>query len=81
MSTHEPQGILGSKRCLKMIGFPVMSDICNWSLMPPGRQRQADLCESKAGLVYRVSSRTAKATPRNPVSKNLTQPKPPKQNQ
>jgi hypothetical protein len=34
------------------------------------RQRQADLCEFKATLVYRVSSRTARAiTQRNPVSK------------
>ena len=30
-----------------------------------------DLCEFKASLVYRVSSRTgSKATQRNPVSKN-----------
>jgi hypothetical protein len=34
-----------------------------------GWQRQADLCEFKASLVYRVSSRTARATQRNPVSK------------
>ena len=36
------------------------------------RQRWADLCEFKfkASLVYRVSSRTVKATQRNPVSKN-----------
>jgi hypothetical protein len=34
-----------------------------------GRQRQADLCEFKASLVYRVSSRTAKAIQRNPVSR------------
>jgi hypothetical protein len=27
-----------------------------------GRQRQEDLCEFKASLVYRVSSRTARAT-------------------
>ena len=27
-----------------------------------GRQRQADLCEFEAILVYRVSSRTARAT-------------------
>jgi hypothetical protein len=27
-----------------------------------GRQRQADLCEFKASLVYRVSSRTVRAT-------------------
>jgi hypothetical protein len=33
----------------------------------PGRQRQADLCEFKASLVYRLSFRTAKATQRNPV--------------
>jgi hypothetical protein len=33
------------------------------------RQRQADLCAFKASLVYRVSSRTARATQRNPVSK------------
>ena len=30
----------------------------------------ADFCEFKASLVYRVSSRTAKATQSNPVSKN-----------
>jgi hypothetical protein len=34
-----------------------------------GRQ-VADLCEFKASLVYRVSSRTARATRRNPVWKN-----------
>jgi hypothetical protein len=33
------------------------------------RQRKADLCEFKACLVYRVSSRIARATQRNPVSK------------
>jgi hypothetical protein len=33
------------------------------------RQWQVDLRELKASLVYRVSSRTAKATQRNPVSK------------
>jgi hypothetical protein len=35
-----------------------------------GKQRQADLCEFKASLVYRLSFRTAGATQRNPVSKN-----------
>jgi hypothetical protein len=35
-----------------------------------GRQRQADLCEFKASLVYRESSRTARVTQRNPVLKN-----------
>jgi hypothetical protein len=33
-----------------------------------GRGRQ--ISEFEAGLVYRVSSRTARATQRNPVSKN-----------
>jgi hypothetical protein len=33
-----------------------------------GRQRQTYLCEFKASLVYRVNSRKAKATWRNPVS-------------
>ena len=37
-----------------------------------GRQRQADLCEFEASLVYRASSRTARATQRNPVSKKQT---------
>ena len=35
-----------------------------------GRQRQVDVCEFKASLVYRVSSRTTRATWRNPVLKN-----------
>jgi hypothetical protein len=33
------------------------------------RQRQVDLSEFKANLVYRASSKTAKATQRNPASK------------
>jgi hypothetical protein len=33
------------------------------------RQRQADLCEFEASLVYQISSRTARATQRTPVSK------------
>ena len=33
------------------------------------RQKQADLCKFKASLVYRVSSRTPRAIPRNPVLK------------
>ena len=36
-----------------------------------GRQRQVDFSEFKVSLVYKVSSRTARAvTQRNPVSKN-----------
>jgi hypothetical protein len=34
------------------------------------RQRQADLCEFKVSLVYRMSSRTARATHRNSLSQN-----------
>lgn len=33
------------------------------------RKRQGDLCEFKASLVYRISSRTGRAAQRNPVSK------------
>ena len=33
------------------------------------RQKQVDLCELEACLLYRVSSRTARATVRNLVSK------------
>ena len=33
------------------------------------RQKQTDLCEFKASLVYEVSSRTAMATQSIPVSK------------
>ena len=32
-----------------------------------GRQRQPDLCEFKARMIYRVSSKTSRATKRNPV--------------
>jgi hypothetical protein len=35
-----------------------------------GRQRQAWISEFEASLVYRVSSRTARATQRNSVLKN-----------
>ena len=37
------------------------------------RQKQADLREFKASLIYRLHSRTAKATQRNLVSKNKKQ--------
>lgn len=36
----------------------------------PRRQRQMDLYEFEASVVYRVNSRTAKATQRNPVLTN-----------
>jgi hypothetical protein len=38
-----------------------------------GRGRR--ISEFKASLIYKVSSRTAKATQRNPVSKNKTKQK------
>ena len=34
------------------------------------RQRQVDICEFEASLVYRENSRTVRTTQRNPVSKN-----------
>ena len=46
-----------------------------------GKQRQAELCEFKTSLVYKVSSRSAKAvTQRNPVSKNEKKNKEKKRN-
>jgi hypothetical protein len=33
------------------------------------RQKQADLCKFETSLIYKESSRTARATQRNPVSK------------
>ena len=35
-----------------------------------GRQRQVDFHEFKASLIYKLSSRRARAIQRNPVSKN-----------
>jgi hypothetical protein len=35
------------------------------------QRRQADLCEFKASLIYRVSFRTDRATKRNPVSNQI----------
>jgi hypothetical protein len=45
------------------------------------RQRQVELWEFEASLVCRVSSRTARATQRNPVSKNKKQKTKQKQKQ
>lgn len=36
------------------------------------RKKQVDLCEVKACLLYRASSRTGRATQENPVSKKQT---------
>jgi hypothetical protein len=40
---------------------------CTLLIPALGRQRQAEFCEFKASLVYRVSSRTARATQRDLV--------------
>jgi hypothetical protein len=40
-----------------------------------GRQREADLCGFEASLVYGASSRTARATQRNPVLNKTKQNK------
>ena len=45
---------------------------CRPSVPAPGRQRHADLDEFKVSLVYRSSSRTARDTQGNPVSKHKT---------
>jgi len=42
-------------------------------ILAPGRKRWADICEFKASLVFKVSSMTASATQRNPVSKQTKQ--------
>ena len=38
----------------------------------PSTQEQMNLCELEASLVYKVSSRIARATQRNPVSNKQT---------
>ena len=38
------------------------------------RQRQKDICEFKASLVYKVNSSIARVTQRNPVLKTQTKP-------
>jgi hypothetical protein len=54
---------------LKMVVLPgVVAHTFNPALRGSGRGRQ--ISEFKASLVYKVSSRTARALQRNPVSKN-----------
>ena len=43
------------------------------------RQRQVNLCEFEASLLYRASSRAARATQRNPVLEKQTNKKQTKQ--
>jgi hypothetical protein len=45
-----------------VVGTPLISAL--------GRQRQVGLCEFKANLVSKMSSRAVKDTQRNPVLKN-----------
>ena len=56
--------------------FHHLVSIVAHTLIPAlGRQRQADLCEFEASLVYRVSSRTARTViQRNSVSKQTKIP-------
>jgi hypothetical protein len=61
------------------------NSVLNWAwwctpLIPALRGRGRRISEFEASLVYRVSSRTARATQRNPVSKN-TKPNQTKPNQ
>jgi len=52
--------------------------VWGWStplILALGRQRQVDLYESEVSLIYRVSSRTATADQRNPVSKKTKENK------
>jgi hypothetical protein len=55
----------------------IIEKIRSMPLIPAlGRQRQAwSASEFEASLVYKVSSRTARAIQRNPVSKNKTKQK------
>ena len=50
-----------------------------WWRMPVipalGRYRQADVCEFEVSLDYKVSSRIARATQRNPILKNKKEKK------
>ena len=75
-----PSSVLCVILKIKKLPLPVSS----YSYLPGGdgntplglalrRQRQKDICEFEASLVYRASSRTgSKATKRNPVSKHQT---------
>jgi hypothetical protein len=57
------------------------SQVLSWTVLVHifspalGRQRQEDLYELKASLVYRENSRIARVAQRNPVLKNRTKQK------
>ena len=65
-------GLGGEKKGIKSLKKGKRNWVwCHTSLIPAlGRQTQADLYDFKGSLVYRVGSRTAKDTQRNPVSKS-----------
>jgi hypothetical protein len=44
-------------------------------LLRPRKQRQVDVCEFKASLIYNVSSRIAKASPEKPCLEKTKQSK------
>ena len=61
---------IAHREILKVNVFPEET-LINWVVdtfnpSTPGRQRQVDLCEFKASLVYGTSCRTARTTQRNP---------------
>ena len=66
LKEHGPYGL---KHCRKLKPG-VVAHTFNPST---GRQRQVDLCEFKASLVYLESSRTARTIQRNPVLKPYLQ--------
>jgi hypothetical protein len=70
---------MGWLRKIRLICLKKFRKWWTWWHMPlvptPGRQRQEDFYEFQARLVYKVSSRTAKAiTQKDPVPK-ITEPK------
>jgi hypothetical protein len=65
--THTPAKLINKKLKRKSSSRAVVAT----PLIPAlGRQRQVDLYEFEVSLIYRASSRTVKATQRDPVSKN-----------
>jgi hypothetical protein len=83
ISVHKFWWLGGSHRCrnlgelVTLIESTVISrereqDMCTCLYLQQRRLREADLWEFEVSLVYRVSSRTSRATQRNPVSQTQT---------